>query len=40
MIVAIELFLPVMAMIGNRGVFYGVFYSFILIMNQIAGITP
>ncbi len=37
MIVAIELFLPVMAMIGNRGVFYGVFYSFILIMNQIAG---
>ncbi|WP_415326634.1 MFS transporter [Chryseobacterium sp. MMS23-Vi53] len=37
MIVAIELFLPVMAMIGNRGMFYGVFYSFILIMNQIAG---
>ncbi len=37
MIVAIELFLPLMAMIGNRGMFYGVFYSFILIMNQIAG---
>lgn len=36
MIVAIELFLPVMAMIGNRGMFYGVFYSFILVMNQIA----
>lgn len=37
MIAAIELFLPVMAMIGNRGMFYGVFYTFILIMNQIAG---
>ncbi len=37
MIVAIELFLPVMAMIGNRGMFYGVFYSFILIVNQVAG---
>ncbi|MFP3577856.1 hypothetical protein SB752_32790, partial [Brevibacillus sp. SIMBA_040] len=36
MIVAIEIFLPVMAMIGNRGMFYGVFYSFILVMNQIA----
>ena len=37
MIVSIELFLPVMAMIGNRGMFYGVFYSFILVMNQIVG---
>lgn len=37
MMVAIELFLPVMAMIGNRGMFYGVFYTFILIMNQVTG---
>ena len=37
MLVAIELFLPVMAMIGNRGMFYGVFYTFILVMNQVAG---
>jgi DHA2 family multidrug resistance protein len=37
MMVAIELFLPVMAMIGNRGMFYGVFYTFILVMNQITG---
>ncbi|MFC3161478.1 hypothetical protein SAMN05443633_101567 [Chryseobacterium arachidis] len=37
MVVAIELFLPVMAMIGNRGMFYGVFYAFILIMNQVVG---
>ncbi|GAA5090445.1 MFS transporter [Chryseobacterium ginsengisoli] len=37
MIVAIELFLPVMAMIGNRGMFYGVFYTFILMMNQVVG---
>ncbi|MEY8759217.1 MFS transporter [Chryseobacterium tongliaoense] len=37
MIVAIELFLPVMAMIGNRGMFYGVFYTFILVMNQLVG---
>ncbi|KQT35926.1 transporter [Chryseobacterium sp. Leaf405] len=37
MVVAIELFLPLMAMIGNRGMFYGVFYTFVLIMNQVAG---
>ncbi len=36
MMVAIELFLPLMAMIGNRGMFYGVFYTFVLVMNQIA----
>ena len=37
MIVAIELFLPVMAMIGNRGMFYGVFYAFVLVINQVVG---
>ncbi len=37
MIVSIELFLPVMAMIGNRGMFYGVFYGFVLVINQLAG---
>ncbi|ASK28593.1 MFS transporter [Chryseobacterium sp. T16E-39] len=36
MMVAIELFLPLMAIIGNRGVFYGVFYSFVLMMSQVA----
>ncbi len=37
MIVSIELFLPVMTMIGNRGMFYGVFYGFVLVINQLAG---
>ena len=36
MMVTIELFLPLMAMIGNRGVFYGAFYTFVLMMNQVA----
>ncbi|MDR2235185.1 MAG: MFS transporter [Chryseobacterium sp.] len=36
MMVTIELFLPLMAMIGNRGIFYGVFYTFVLMMNQVA----
>lgn len=36
MMVTIELFLPLMAMIGNRGMFYGAFYTFVLMMNQIA----
>ena len=35
MIVTIELFLPLMVMLGNRGVFYGVFYTFVLLLNQI-----
>jgi DHA2 family multidrug resistance protein len=36
MMVTIELFLPLMAMIGNRGMFYGAFYTFVLVMNQVA----
>ncbi|MCL8537525.1 MFS transporter [Chryseobacterium gallinarum] len=36
MMVTIELFLPLMVMIGNRGMFYGVFYTFVLVMNQVA----
>lgn len=36
MMVTIELFLPLMAMVGNRGMFYGGFYTFVLMMNQIA----
>ena len=35
MMVTIELFLPLMAMIGNRGMFYGAFYTFVLVMNQV-----
>lgn len=34
--VTIELFLPLMAMIGNRGMFYGAFYTFVLVLNQVA----
>lgn len=37
MMVAIELFLPLMMMIGDRGVFYGVFYTAVLSLNQISG---
>lgn len=37
MMVTIELFLPLMAMIGNRGMFYGAFYTFVLVFNQISG---
>jgi hypothetical protein len=37
MMVTIELFLPLMVMIGNRGMFYGAFYTFVLVFNQIAG---
>lgn len=36
MMVTIELFLPLMAMIGNRGMFYGAFYTFVLVVNQVA----
>lgn len=36
MMVAIELFLPLMVMMGNRGVFYGVFYAFVLTLSQVA----
>lgn len=36
MMVTIELFLPLMTMIGNRGMFYGLFYTFVLVMNQVA----
>lgn len=36
MMVTIELFLPLMVMIGNRGMFYGLFYTFVLVMNQVA----
>ena len=35
MMITIELFLPLMMMLGNRGVFYGVFYTFVLLLNQI-----
>ena len=35
MIITLELFLPLMVMLGNRGVFYGVFYTFVLVLNQI-----
>lgn len=36
MMITIELFLPLMAMMGSRGVFYGAFYTFVLILNQIS----
>jgi hypothetical protein len=36
MMITIELFLPLMMMIGNRGMFYGLFYTFVLVMNQVA----
>lgn len=36
MIITIELFLPLMMMIGNRGVFYASFYSFVLVISQVA----
>ncbi|WP_228372400.1 MFS transporter [Chryseobacterium daeguense] len=36
MMVAIELFLPLMMMMGDRGVFYGVFYTAVLSLNQIS----
>ncbi|WBV60525.1 MFS transporter [Chryseobacterium camelliae] len=36
MMVTIELFLPLMMMIGNRGMFYGAFYTFVLVLNQIS----
>jgi len=36
MMVTIELFLPLMAMIGNRGMFYGAFYTFVLVLNQVS----
>lgn len=36
MMVAIELFLPLMMMIGDRGVFYGVFYTAVLTLTQIS----
>ncbi|KQT18364.1 transporter [Chryseobacterium sp. Leaf404] len=36
MMITIELFLPLMAMMGGRGVFYGVFYTFVLTLNQIS----
>ncbi|WP_426474536.1 MFS transporter [Chryseobacterium balustinum] len=37
MMITIELFLPLMAMMGGRGVFYGVFYTFVLSLTQISG---
>lgn len=36
MMITIELFLPLMAMMGGRGIFYGVFYTFVLMLNQIS----
>lgn len=36
MMITIELFLPLMAMMGGRGIFYGVFYTFVLTLNQIS----
>lgn len=36
MMITIELFLPLMVMLGGRGVFYGVFYTFVLILNQVS----
>lgn len=36
MMITIELFLPLMAMLGGRGIFYGVFYTFVLILNQVS----
>lgn len=34
--ITIEVFLPLMVMMGGRGIFYGVFYTFILVITQIA----
>ena len=36
MMITIELFLPLMVMLGHRGVFYSVFYTFVLVLNQIS----
>src|SRR6218665_253583 len=36
MMISIELFLCLMAMMGGRGIFYGVFYTFVLTLNQIS----
>ena len=36
MMITIELFLPLMAMLDGRGIFYGVFYTFVLILNQVS----
>jgi MFS transporter, DHA2 family, multidrug resistance protein len=33
--ITIEVFLPLMAMMGGRGIFYGVFYTFILVITQV-----
>lgn len=35
MMIVIELFLPLMVMLGGRGIFYGVFYTFVLTLNQL-----
>ncbi|WP_292008123.1 MFS transporter [Chryseobacterium sp.] len=36
MMVTIELFLPLMMIMGNRGVFYGAFYTFVLVLTQVS----
>lgn len=36
MMITIELFLPLMMLMGSRGVFYGIFYTFVLILTQFS----
>ncbi|MGE6396031.1 MFS transporter [Chryseobacterium scophthalmum] len=36
MMITIELFLPLMVIMGGRGIFYGVFYTFVLTLTQIS----
>lgn len=36
MMITIELFLPLMTMAGDRGVFYGAFYTFVLVVGQVS----
>ena len=36
MIASLEFFLPLMVMMGNRGFFYGAFYTFVLVLQQLA----
>jgi len=36
MMITIELFLPLMVIMGGKGIFYGVFYTFVLTLTQIS----
>lgn len=36
MMITIELFLPLMMLMSNRGIYYSVFYTFVLVVNQVS----